>query len=117
MPFGSTWYWAVLPYNSDGLCPDPLAPEFMVWSFTIAPDPTIISLPYEEYFDGVTAPALPWGWSAYVNSTSTSAYVRTYSSTTYAQSPPNSVIFSNSSDTNADLILSLFSVLPLNLQV
>ncbi len=54
LPFSSTWYWAVLPYNADGLCPDPLAPEFMVWSFTIAPDPTIISLPYEEYFDGVT---------------------------------------------------------------
>ncbi len=105
LPFSSTWYWAVLPYNADGLCPDPLAPEFMVWSFTIAPDPTITSLPYEEYFDGVTAPALPWGWSAFVNSTSTSAYVRTYSSTTYAQSPPNSVIFSNSSDTNADLRL------------
>jgi len=105
LPFGSTWYWAVLPYNADGLCPDPLAPEFMVWSFTIAPDPTITSLPYEEYFDGVTAPALPWGWSAYVNSTSTSAYVRTYSSTTYAQSPPNSVQLSNSSDTNADLRL------------
>ena len=105
LPFSSTWYWAVLPYNADGLCPDPLAPEFMVWSFTIAPDPTITSLPYAEYFDGVTAPALPWGWSAFVNSTSTSAYVRTYSSTTYAQSPPNSVIFSNSSDTNADLRL------------
>jgi len=105
LPFSSTWYWAVLPYNADGLCPDPLAHEFMVWSFTIAPDPTITSLPYIEYFDEVTEPALPWGWNAYINSTSTSAYVRTYSSTTYAQSPPNSVQLSNSSDTNADLRL------------
>ncbi len=103
--FGTTWYWAILPFNSDGLSPDPDSPELMVWDFTIAPDPTITSLPYEEYFDSVTAPALPYGWSAYINSTSTSAVVATYNSTTYAQSAPNSVRLYNPSDAAADLRL------------
>jgi hypothetical protein len=105
LAYSSTWYWAVLPYNAEGLAPDPDAPEFMIWDFTIIEDPTIVSLPYEEYFDSVTAPALPYGWTGYVNSTSTSAYVRTYNSTTYAQSAPNSAYLTNSSDTAADLRL------------
>ena len=103
--FSNTWYWAVLPYNSDNLAPDPNEPEFLIWDFTTAQDPTIVALPYEEYFDGVTAPALPYGWTGYVNSSSTSAYVRTYNSTTYAQSPPNSAYLTNSTDTAADLRL------------
>jgi len=103
--FSTTWYWAVLPYNSENLAPDPDTPDFMVWDFTTAPDPTIVALPYEEYFDSVTAPVLPYGWSAYINSTSTSAFVGTYSSTTYAQSAPNSVRLYNPSDAAADLRL------------
>ncbi|MDD3465104.1 MAG: choice-of-anchor J domain-containing protein [Candidatus Cloacimonetes bacterium] len=75
------------------------------YEFTTLPDPTIVALPHEEYFDSVTAPALPYGWSAYINSTSTSAFVGTYSSTTYAQSPPNSVRLYNPSDASADLRL------------
>lgn len=117
LAFGSTWYWAVLPYNSDGLAPDPDSPEFMVWDFTIIEDPTIVVLPKEEYFDGVTAPVLPYGWTGYVNSTSTSAYVRTYNSTTYAQSAPNSAYLTNSADTAADLRLItplIDSAIPLN---
>lgn len=117
LAFGTTWYWAVLPYNSDGLAPDPDNPAFMVWDFTIIEDPTIVALPYEEYFDSVTAPALPYGWTGYVNSTSTSAYVRTYNSTTYAQSAPNSAYLTNSADTAADLRLItplIDSTIPLN---
>lgn len=103
--FSTTWYWAVLPYNEGGEAPDPDAPEFMIWDFTTIADPTIVALPHEEYFDGVTAPALPYGWTGYVNSTSTTAYVRTYNSTTYAQSAPNSAYLTNSSDAAADLRL------------
>ncbi|HOY85706.1 MAG TPA: choice-of-anchor J domain-containing protein, partial [Candidatus Syntrophosphaera sp.] len=101
--FNTTWYWAVLPYNDDGN-PDPTS-GLQVFRFTTLPDPTIVALPHEEYFDSVTAPDMAYGWTGYVNSTSTSAYVRTYSSTTYAQSPPNSVQMSNSADAAADLRL------------
>lgn len=68
-------------------------------------DPRITALPFSEYFDSVTAPALPLGWTPYINSTSTSAVVATYNSTTYAQSAPNSVRLYNPSDASADLRL------------
>ncbi|HOY85551.1 MAG TPA: choice-of-anchor D domain-containing protein, partial [Candidatus Syntrophosphaera sp.] len=68
-------------------------------------DPRIASLPHAEYFDDVTTPALPLGWTGYVNSTSTYAVVATYNSTTYAQSAPNSARLYNSSDASADLRL------------
>lgn len=116
LSFSSTWYWAVLPQTTGG-APDPEDPAFMVWDFTIAPDPTVTTLPLVEYFDGVTAPALPWGWTGYVNSTSTSAYVRTYNSSSYAQSVPNSAYLTNSSDAAADLRLitpPISASLPLN---
>ncbi len=115
--YNNTWYWAVLPYNAEDESPDPTDLEFMVWNFTTREDPTIVSLPYEEYFDDVTAPALPWGWSNYINSTSTSAVVATYSSTTYAQSAPNSARLYNPSDADADLRLFtpiIDSSIPLN---
>ena len=101
--FNSTWYWAVLPYN-DGGNPDPTV-GLQVFRFTTLPDPAIVALPHEEYFDDVTAPDLPYGWSAYVNSTSTYAYVNTYSSTTYSVSAPNVARLYNSSDIAADLML------------
>jgi len=103
--YNNTWYWAVLPYNSDGLAPDPDSPEFMVWNFTTAPDPTITTLPHVENFDDVTAPALPYGWTSVVEASTTSAYVNTYSSTTYAVSPPNSARLYNSTDVAANLLL------------
>jgi len=103
--FSTTWYWAVLPYNEGGEAPDPDAPEFMIWDFTTIADPTIVALPHEEYFDGVTAPALPYGWTSLVQASTTSAYVNTYSSTTYAVSAPNSVRLFNSTDTAANLLL------------
>jgi hypothetical protein len=100
--FNTTWYWAVLPYNTAG-SPDPTG--MTVFRFTTLPDPTIVALPHEEYFDDVTAPALPYGWSAYVNSSTTGALVATYNSSTYAQSAPNSVRLYNSTDASADLRL------------
>lgn len=105
LAYNSTWYWAVLPYNSDGLAPDPDNPAFMVWDFTIIEDPTIVTLPHQEYFDSVTAPALPYGWTSVVEATTTYAYVNTYSSTTYAVSAPNSARLYNSTDIAANLLL------------
>lgn len=105
LAYNSTWYWAVLPYNSDGLAPDPDNPEFMVWDFTIIEDPTIVALPHYEYFDSVTAPALPYGWTSVVEATTTYAVVATYSSTTYAVTPPNSARLYNSTDIAANLLL------------
>jgi len=105
LDYSTTWYWAVLPYNDEDLSPDPEDGAFMIWRFTTAQDPTITVLPHEEYFDDVTAPALPWGWSSVVEATTTAAYVNTYSSTTYAVSPPNSARLYNSSDVAANLML------------
>lgn len=105
LAYDSHWYWAVLPYNSEGLAPDPTAPEFMVWDFTIISDPAITSLPYAENFDSVTAPAFPYGWTTVVDATTTSAYVNTYSSTTYAVSTPNVARLYNSTDAAANLML------------
>ncbi len=101
--YSSRWYWAVLPFNAGSESPDPTDPEFMVWNFTTIEDPAIVSLPYEENFDDVTAPALPYGWTGYIGSTNTSAYVRT--TTSYPVSQPNSVYLTNSSDATADLRL------------
>jgi len=53
------------------------------------------------------------GWTGYINSTSTSAYVRT--TTTYPVSSPNSVYLTNSSDTAADLrLISPQVMIPMN---
>lgn len=60
-------------------------------------------LPYAESFDNVTAPALPLGWTAIVNSTSGYAYVN--NSTTSPYSSPNNAYLYNSGDTAAMLIL------------
>ena len=75
-------------------------------------DPRIYP-PYTQNFDGVTTPNLPLGWTGYINSTSTSAYVRT--TTTYPVSSPNSVYLTNSSDTAADLrLISPQVMIPMN---
>jgi hypothetical protein len=61
-------------------------------------------LPYTENFDGVTAPALPLGWTGFINSTSSSAVIKTY---TYSSpySTPNHIYMYNYDDNNAKLIL------------
>jgi len=94
------YYWMVTPYNQFGdatNCP--------VWSFTTHGDPTIDTLPYSQNWDLVTAPALPFDWSAIIQSTSTSAVAATYPSTTYAHSQPNCARLYNPSDADATLIL------------
>jgi len=101
--YSTTWYWAVLPYNSGGLSPDPDTPDFNVWDFTIISDPTITSLPREEHFDSVTAPALPYGWTKKLVDTSDYGVVETYRSTSHT--PSNSVKLYNSSDIVSDKIL------------
>ena len=112
LAFGSTWYWAVLPYNSDGLAPDPDSPEFLVWDFTVVEDPTITALPWQDNFDSVTAPIFPYGWTTVVDATTTAAYVNTYSSTTYAVSAPNVARLYNSTDAAANLMLITPELVP-----
>ena len=60
-------------------------------------------LPYSQNFDSVTAPALPFGWSKVVSSSSAYAYVHTYTSST-PLSTPNHLYLTNSSDTAAELV-------------
>lgn len=95
----TTYYWKIVPYNAFGdavNCP--------VWSFTTHGDPTVTTLPYNQNWDLVTAPALPFDWTNIVQSTSTSAVAATYSSTTYAHSQPNCFRLYNPSDADAVLM-------------
>ena len=55
---------------------------------------------FSENFDGVSAPNMPDCWSNIYYSTSTSAYVRTYNSSSNANSGSNSIRFFNSSDSD-----------------
>ena len=66
-------------------------------------DATITELPMSENWDAVTVPDFPLGWSTIYNSTSTSAYLRT--STTSPFSAPNCVQIANSADAEAQLYL------------
>jgi hypothetical protein len=100
LQLSTTYYWQVVPYNTFGdatNCP--------VWSFTTHGDMNITTLPYLQHWDAVTAPTLPFDWSAIVQSTSTSAVAATYASTTYAHSQPNCARLYNPSDAAATLIL------------
>ncbi|HPI25891.1 MAG TPA: choice-of-anchor D domain-containing protein, partial [Candidatus Cloacimonadota bacterium] len=106
----TTYYWQVVPYNAFGNavnCP--------VWSFTTHGDATVNSLPYTQHWDAVTAPELPFDWTAIVQATSTSAYVRT--NTTSPHSAPNNVQMVNSTDANATLLLispEIGAAIPMN---
>ncbi len=67
-------------------------------------DPTITTFPYTENFDGVTAPALPSGWT-YINANNDANYWKT--STSYPRSTPNSLYISyNSSMAMDDWVFS-----------
>ncbi len=68
-------------------------------------DTTLNTLPYAQNFDAVTPPALPPDWTNIVQSTSTTAVVATYASTTYAHSQPNCIRLYNPSDAAATLML------------
>ncbi len=108
--YGETWYWTVIALNGDGESTVPTS-----FSFTIMDDPRVLSLPYSQNFDGVTSPNLPAQWVGMVNPTSTSWYVDTYSSTTYAVSQPNTARMYNSSSTTADIrLISPEVVVPMN---
>jgi len=96
--YSETWYWTVIATNGDGFSEVPTP-----FSFTIMPDPRVLSLPYSQNFDGVPSSSMPEAWTGFVNSTSSYAYVRT--STSYSVSAPNSMYLTNSSDTSADLRL------------
>jgi hypothetical protein len=73
------------------------------YSFTIMPDPRVLSLPYTENFDSVPSSSMPAGWTGYVDATSSYAVVET--STSNAVSSPNSMYLYNSGDSAADLRL------------
>jgi hypothetical protein len=45
----------------DGLAPDPDHTDFMIWDLHCNDPPSLLAS--EDYFDGVTATALPYGWS------------------------------------------------------
>ncbi len=112
LAYSTQYYWKVVAVSEGGS-----AQNCPVWSFTTYADPLITALPYSQNFDSITAPALPFGWSTYVSSTSSSAYVRNYSSpTNFALSPPNCISFNNFTDTSAELILITPEILtPLNI--
>ena len=108
----TTYYWKVVPFNTYGN-----AADCPIWSFTTHGAPDIETLPYTQNWDQVTAPELPFDWTRIVQSTSTSAFVGTYSSTTYAHSQPNCARLYNPSDADATLILvgpPLATTLPVN---
>lgn len=88
-----------------------LATEISLTGYCV--DPRILSLPHSENFDEVTVPALPFGWSAIVQSTSTYPYVRTVSSTPHTS--PNNVVYYNSSDlAGTYMLVSPQTTLPIN---
>ena len=98
LAFESTYYWQIIPYNVIGD-----AADCPIWSFTTHEDTAIQALPYAQDWDAVTAPELPFDWTAIVNSTNTAAVVGT--STVSPHSPPNNLRLYNSSDLDAELIL------------
>jgi hypothetical protein len=56
-----------------------------------------------QAFDALVAPELPSSFSSIVVSSTTSAYIRSYTNANFSISGSNSLIFNNSSDSNADL--------------
>ena len=67
-------------------------------------NPNITSLPHHEDFSDVTPPALPFGWTSYLETTSGQATVQT-SNLMSPNSPPYHIRFGNFIDANANLIL------------
>ena len=78
----TTYYWEIIPYNGAGS-----ATGTVVWSFTTGADPTISTLPYTQNFDGVTEPAIPYGWS--IENTNGDSYAWTTYTSTVPHSAPN----------------------------
>ncbi|MDZ4181922.1 MAG: carboxypeptidase regulatory-like domain-containing protein [Candidatus Cloacimonadaceae bacterium] len=96
--YNTVYYWKVVPYNTFGdatNCP--------VWQFTTHGDGSITTLPYVQAFDAVTAPDLPFDWTALVQSSTTAAYVRTVA--TSPHTAPNTAVLFNSTDLAGELLL------------
>lgn len=101
LDFGSTYYWMIKPYNTNGT-----QNNVPVWNFyTIAK----IALPYSQNFDNVITPALPIGWSKiiYHPMGNTEPYINTSALSYY--SLPNCVIFRNSSQPSGETKLMLIA--------
>jgi len=109
LDYDTTYYWKVVPTTIDPNEPTRFtrgdAENVPVWTFSTA-------VPMTEFFqdfDGVTTPNLPAGWSSLVESESTSAYVRTWSEGSGANSPispPNQIQMATGPDYLMDLILT-----------
>jgi hypothetical protein len=67
-------------------------------------NPNITSLPHHEDFNNATPPALPFGWTRFMETTSGQATVQTSNLMT-PNSPPYHIRFGNFIDANANLIL------------
>jgi hypothetical protein len=98
LALNTTYYWRITPYNGFGD-----APDCPVWSFTTHGTNTISTLPYFQQFDAVTAPALPFDWTAIVQASVTTALAVTLTSIHYTA--PNCVQLYNSTDPTANVIL------------
>ncbi|HNX00204.1 MAG TPA: choice-of-anchor J domain-containing protein [Candidatus Cloacimonadota bacterium] len=58
--YSTVYYWQIVPYNQFGD-----ADSLSVWSFTTLADPSILTFPYNEGFEGAYFPPLGWtttGW-------------------------------------------------------
>ena len=80
--YSTTYYWKIVPYNTDG---DAL--DCPLWQFTTLADPTVTTYPYAQNFDTATPPALPLGWTAINANADTYAWE---TNATNPQSAPNS---------------------------
>ncbi len=98
LQLNTTYFWQITPYNAFGD-----AADCPVWSFTTHGTNTVNSLPYFQQFDAVTAPSLPFDWTAIVQSTATAALVASYTTSPYTA--PNCIRLYNSTDTGANLLL------------
>lgn len=83
MPYSTTYFWKIVPFNQFGdaiNCP--------TWSFTTLADPTVTTFPFVENFDTLIPPALPLGWTT-INANADAYTWETYNGN--ADTAPNSV--------------------------
>ena len=98
LDYGTEYFWKVVCKNTTNDNPG------TVWSFNTRCDTP--AYPYDENFDGVTAPDLPNCWVPTISSSSEYSKVVTKSSSK-SRSYPNYVVFAADVDPNPDLILVL----------
>lgn len=108
MEFGyeDTWYWLIMAVNDHG---EALAERAL--AFTIEDDPRILSLPFSENFDSVSAGTIfPRAWTPVKTNASSSLTI----SSTYSQSPSNSVYMYNYTTTETMRLVTPEIAVPLN---